>query len=443
VIFRRKVRRWAKERREFVYLDEASVTSLIASRDGAIKDTVKETLTRSTEGEFKTGGSSTGKKLGLSAEARVKKTNTSGQEVVRKAVIQSTFRDLRTGGDDELLTTVDRKRRRREIEPRSLATVRDVMRHKRKLRNHGQLLCVADIKRGDVLELTVNLSAERTYQLATALSSVVDLVNGREDLFGIDKSQYDQIFGILEVIDGMLVGLVPIHGTSTDFAILTIDGEEHLLHRSLVDPNGDLLHHLKLLEVVGVTNFASYTRDLRRVLFAGESYTTYVRIESATLRDSWQPVKLATVLEKTFLKAGDLFTRLTEVLADAAENADVDPAPTPTPVDWEDATLRFGRALAAECATSLEEPVLQAAATMAAVTLAAATEIEQRRSAFDDVANTVAPGADRETVRRVRDPILHQATASAAQPSAPVSRQPAGTEQTTRKLEVEFVAIYW
>ncbi|MGW0103549.1 DUF6414 family protein, partial [Nocardia sp. NPDC003354] len=54
MIFRRRSRRWAKQRREFVYLDEVSVTSLIASRDGAIKESVKETFTRSTERESKT-----------------------------------------------------------------------------------------------------------------------------------------------------------------------------------------------------------------------------------------------------------------------------------------------------------------------------------------------------------------------------------------------------
>ena len=50
-------RKWRSERREFIYLDEVSVTSRIAARDGEIADTVTEKLARSAESESKLSAS--------------------------------------------------------------------------------------------------------------------------------------------------------------------------------------------------------------------------------------------------------------------------------------------------------------------------------------------------------------------------------------------------
>jgi hypothetical protein len=441
VIFRRQARRWAKQRREFVYLDEISVTSLIASRDGAIKETVKETLTHSTEREGKTSAASTLKAVKFSAESRAKRTDTSANEVVRKAVIQSTFRDLRTGGHDELVLALSRKPRRREVRPHSLATARDVARHKKKLERHGHLLRASDIRRGDVLELEVLLSADQTYQLVSAASSIVDIVKGREALFGIDKAEYDQVVSVLEVIDGLLVGLVPICGTSRDYAVLELSGEEYLVNQGLIDPDGELRHEIRPLEIVGVTSFSSYSRDLRRVLFAEESYTTYVRVESATLRDAWQPVKLAGVLEKMSINVGELMSLLPDGVA--AAKADGRDGHSPSTADWEDALTRFGEALAAECGATVDDQNLRTCAIQAASMLTADGSVESRRSAFDVVVRAIDPQADRESVRLIREAV--QAACVARAEASPVLAEtvPAPQTEPTRKLEVEFVAIYW
>ncbi|MBM2614336.1 hypothetical protein JIG36_02040 [Actinoplanes sp. LDG1-06] len=370
----------------------------------------------------------------------MKNTDTSAKEVVRKAVIQSTFRDLRTGGEEELLTSVHRKRRRYEVAEFSLRTKQDLLRNCKKLRRHGQLLRIGDVKRGDVLELEVILSADRTYQLVSAISSVVDIVKGREAFFGVDKTQYDRVVSMLEVIDGLLVGLVPIRGISKQFAALDLDGEDYLIHRDLVTPNSDLSRQLCTLEVVGVTSFSSYSRDLRRVLFADESYTTYARVESATLNDAWQPVKLANVLEKMSINVDEMVNALPSGLSAAAGGS---VTVTPSIADWDDAVTRFGKDLAAECGVAPDAAALRAAAAQAAIALSADESLESRRAAFDVMVMAVEPQADREIVRRIRDSILEEVAARAAASLTPPTSTTPGPEESSRKLEVEFVAIYW
>lgn len=440
MIFRRQHRQWTKQRREFVYLDEVSVTSLIASRDGAIKESVKETLTRSSERESKTTAGPSGKSFKFSTEFRAKNTETAAHEVVRKAVIQSTFRDLRTGGDDELLLRIGRKRQRREVKPRTLATKDDVLRNRKKLARHGQLLALTDLARGDVLELDVVLSADKTYQLVSAASSIVEIVKGREALFGINKVEYDQVVHSLEVIDGLLVGLVPIRGTSKDFAVLEHSGDEYLVDRRVLDPGGSITNELRPLEVVGVTNFSSYSRDLRRVLFNEESYTAYIRVEAVPLRESWQPVKLASVLEKMSINVNELMSLLPGEPAPVGASKEDGLA---SAADLMEALAEFGRTLASDTGVTLDEAALLTVAAQAVPVLAKASNLESRRAAFDTVVQAVNPQADREVVRLARRRALDKIAANAAKTSRAPMAFEAPPAEATRKLEVEFVAIYW
>ncbi|MGL5824504.1 MAG: DUF6414 family protein, partial [Nocardioides sp.] len=48
---RQQRRAWKRKRREFVYLDEVSVTSLIAARDGSVPESYKSTLSATTTAE--------------------------------------------------------------------------------------------------------------------------------------------------------------------------------------------------------------------------------------------------------------------------------------------------------------------------------------------------------------------------------------------------------
>ncbi|MFI5898034.1 hypothetical protein ACIA5D_48925 [Actinoplanes sp. NPDC051513] len=438
-IFRKRDRSWSKQRREFVYLDEVSVTSLIAARDGAIKDTVKETLTRSSEREAKATSGLAMSKIKFGSESRVKNSDTSARETVRKAVIQSTFRDLRIGGEDELLLTAPGpKRRWHAIEHGSLATVADISGNRRKLIRHGQMISMDQVKRGDVLELELTLSAEKTYQLVSAVSSIVEIVKDRESFFGIDKSSYEQAVTILQMIDGLLVGLVPVCGISNKYAVLKLDDEEILVERSLIMPESRIAHMLVPLEIVGVTNFSAYSRDLRRVLFGEEAYTAYVRVESPKLRDKWDPVKLSGVLKSVSLDVTELMSALPDDFSGPNEND-----ANPPKIDWPEVVRDFGHNLACELGVQTNAAALAAAVDAAAATLEDNGELESQRRAFDVVVRAVDTQADREIVRRVRETALRNISVPEGGGQNNLVQRRRADAPLTRKLEVEFVAIYW
>ena len=102
--FLRRRRQWRRKRaarkqeaaplREFVYLDEVSVFSLISSRLGPVATEFTATESSSLTGEL-TG--TTGVSAGLlksEIKSRSEATHTQGTQVLRKATVQATFKEL-------------------------------------------------------------------------------------------------------------------------------------------------------------------------------------------------------------------------------------------------------------------------------------------------------------------------------------------------------------
>ncbi|MDQ1741292.1 MAG: hypothetical protein QOE53_2944, partial [Pseudonocardiales bacterium] len=273
IFFSRKKRDrdWRKHRREFVYLDEVSVTSLVAARDGAISETISDTLSKTNESESKASIGLPLKGGSFGAESRVRSADSSSREVVRRAVIQSTFRDLRTGGSEIPLVRDGKPIAHRQAW--AFSTADEIKPKLRALTKNGLALRIDSIQRGDILELEVILDADNTYRLVSALSSIIEIVNGREVLFGIDQESLEQVLPLVEVIDRLLVGLVPIRGTSTRFRLVPIDGIDYIVDQTVLVRDSEISSCSRPLEIVGVTEFKSYWRDLRRVLFTDSAYT--------------------------------------------------------------------------------------------------------------------------------------------------------------------------
>ena len=103
---KRRIRRAAKAPqsplREFVYLDETSVCSLVAARVGSIADTLTATQSESLQSEVSASvGVSSGLKAGL--DSRVTGGQSRSSQILRKTVIQSTFKELHDMEKDRLV----------------------------------------------------------------------------------------------------------------------------------------------------------------------------------------------------------------------------------------------------------------------------------------------------------------------------------------------------
>ncbi|MFV2108266.1 hypothetical protein [Micromonospora sp. LOL_015] len=416
------------------------MTSLVAARDGSIAESVKDTLNRTTEVERKStlGISFASAKLGT--ESRVRGTDSSSKEVVRRSVIQSTFRDLRTGGIDDIHLAREPVGRR-QVREGSIETFAELLRNEKRLRKCSQILPVRDIKRGDVLEFEIELEAHKTYRLVSAISSIVEIVKGRESLFGLGDGDYNQVLPIVEVIDRLLFGLVPVQGVSTRFNVVYIDGEECIVDRRVLNSQGEVQRNSHPLEVVGVTDFQSYSRDLRRVLFGDLAYTAYMRVERSALLDTWNPIKLADVLGGL---SGEL-VRFIEMLPDGFDeelSSREDPSEGPQSLDLVRHFVRFGEGVAALKGTEIDRVALATVAVEASGKFKM-DDIDSRRSAFDLVVNAIDENSDREDVRRLRETTISEISAGSLVESVYSGGQPIRPVRTTRKMEVEFVAIYW
>jgi len=93
---RRQDRRTAEERelelREFVYLDEVSVTSLLSSRLGKMPSEFTDTLTNATKAELNSSIQASAAVLKSGIGSRLESTSSEDSRIVSKATIQASFK---------------------------------------------------------------------------------------------------------------------------------------------------------------------------------------------------------------------------------------------------------------------------------------------------------------------------------------------------------------
>ena len=446
-------RAWEQRRREFVYLDEVSVTSLVAARHGSIAETFKNTHAETASTEI--GSSSSAPAMptapGFGLTSRMTSSRTTTREVVRRAVVQGTFRSLRVTDTDLRLSVDDHQPRRW---PKPADTKADLGRKLSRLARQGRAVRVSDLERGDVVELRVELSADPTYQVTAAATSMLDLIKGRSSMFGISESQFAEIAPALELIPQMLVDLVPINAPVVSHVRIDVNGETWLIDCEALAPGSALAASAKTIAIAGVTELPLYWKDARRVLFDRSEYTVYARLARHGLHATWTPVKLADVFDSIDKNIGDQLRQLPLAFR-GMHKAGVEVLATPIPEVFKShGLIPFGEALARTTGRLLDEAALNRAAGDASRLI---SDIEKlgdvgaTRRAFDHVVATVAASPplvlapiDRELVAELREPFQTIAQLRATVPAVEAAvEEPAADEADQTLLEVEFVAIYW
>jgi hypothetical protein len=441
---RRRERDWRSERREFIYLDEVSVISLVAARDGGIADTITEKLTRSAEAESKTSLSvplKGGAKVG--AQSRHKVTDSSSREVVRRSVIQSTFGDLRFGGKNTSPPLVQEYRELPRKLVACIAKPEDLSAHRnrklKKLKKLGLLTALGTLRRGDVIEIDIRLRPNKAFSLAAAIESFVDIMQGRSEVFGDASAQVADVIPIGEVLDRLMVGLIPIHGAPTNIVLVDIDGKPHLIDNRVIKAESPFANAARSWEVVGVTEEPSYWKDLRRVLYTRERFTVYARVVNPDLMTHWNPVKLSGLM-------GDVsqdVAREIVALPDQLERQLNQSEPEPT-VDLRGMFQRFAELIEADFENTPDPTTIGDAVSEAvAIFINADGDMSQERAASDAVVAVFEKAnehrSDREDVAEKRT--LARAATYAASALTPTPIEPA--PKLIDQLEVEVIAIYW
>lgn len=419
--------------REFIYLDAVSVISLLASLEGEVKESITNTLSRTADQSIK--GSLGSAQTGASAESRFGTSRTSTNEVVRRAVIQSTFRDLWRRDVGVLLHNMYGNRRKIRKPIRSRSHLEKSLHRLEKAKIATPL---SGIHRGDIVELDIDVKADILFEFITAGATLLDIISEREDLFGIPPAQVDEIEPIIEVLKETLVGLVPMRGVATSHSVIEVAGQQVAIATEILGE--ELLTDAKPLELVGFAEADSFWRDLRRTLFSGATYTVYARAEGPTLASPWSPIKIADLFESF---SPGLRNKVFEPL----QQLDFDRTKLIEKFNAEDVAKfqleNFAAALEEETAAPPDVASVNQAIESAIPLLASATTIVERRRAFEPVVRAVAGEAvNRDTVYEIRSNWIDQTPSSAPNSSEDVQQQP-NPDVTSVQLEVEFVALYW
>ncbi|MGL5825967.1 MAG: DUF6414 family protein, partial [Nocardioides sp.] len=377
--------------------------------------------------------------------SRLSSSQTTAQEVVRRAVVQGTFRGLRIGDTDLRLSIEDQEQQTR---PKPATTSAELAGRITKLAKQRRAVRVCDLNRGDVVELRINLSAEQSYQITAAVTSMLDLLKGRSAKFGVAESALADAEMISELLRRLLVDLVPIAACVTSHRHVVINDVRWVVDATLIAPGSPLDSEAEDVTLVGVTELPLYWKDVRRVLFDGSSYSAYVRLAKPGMRTSWSPVKLANLFDRLIPGLGDQLRGLARLFNPTSTVDDGHQWVSVPDILCAKGLIPFGRQLGLHIGHPIDETALESVAGNAArrvVSVEDLNDIGVVRTVFDEVVRSVAGDelVDREFVRQLRETHQSLARTTVELDLANQTKAEPEEEEPAHLLEVEFVAIYW
>lgn len=425
--------------REFVYLDEVSLRSLLSSQTGEVVDSTS----KQTEGAVDTEvGSKITAEVPLVASSEVtsrfQTSNSSTLQTSRKATVQSWFRDFYNIPDLRLIEPV--------VGVEAIADV-DALKASE---TRSTVVRSSDLERGELVEFRVKLAPDPIFHLGTMVSEFTGMADDYPEMFAENNANETlrEIQPINKILQRLLAGLIPVRAESIDYVVAEFDDVEYVVHRDAIS---GLEIKTKALVVVGVTDHLAYWKDIRRVLFSDAEFTILCRISRSSLQSSWTPVKLA-----------DLFRELVPDLV--KQMADISQQPFNTGIQKSEVNVgtstRLIRALysyrdhilsAAE-KTLTDEQERQLREVIIDQLDRAETASEQRNS-FSAVAAKLDELLDielasskhlelREASREIAS-LSHFPSFQATSTTQAISPVLAKDTAQPRLLDVEVVAIYW
>lgn len=445
---RRRKRAAQRERttlREFVYLDEVSVYSLIASRLGAIATefTDTETATLASEVRGSVGVGAGGIKASLGS--KLQSTEVRGSQVLRKSIVQTTFKELYDLETPLLKSPANLPTPQASWNPNGKKLAM-------RLRELGApwVVDVQQLERGHLVELEVELEAETIYKNSVIVSTVMDLMQESPELQAfLSLGQRRQWESTVRILERLLAGLVPVRARAVDYRVVQAEEGAFLVHRAVVD---QLTEHADFesapLTIVGVAEETLFWKDIRRVLFSNARYRILSRIARSGIQESWTPVKLAHVLADVSPELGDCLEMLNRSFNELSAQDDSEGAADSTGMTA--ALQSYATEVAKELGVQL--PADFAVESLYASGLPQLSEsVSELREAFAPVTRYFESKAGEKIDPNVRAQLRKSALSKAGlnyDDTALTNPTPqvlefAGTPSAHRYLDVEFIAIYW
>jgi hypothetical protein len=427
-----------------VYLDEVSVYSLLSSRLGAVAAEFTSTETSSLLTSTGAGISAPVGPAKVQIGSKAQATETQGSQVVRKAIIQSQFKELFELERDNLVASTAKP----EVKVPLLGSLDELEELLTQGGLSGWVVSSKALSRGQLLEVEVDLEAEDIFRVSAILTTLIDLFKENPRLLGEgDRSGIlDAILGS-RILDKLLVGLIPLRGRAVNYRSIEKDGAEWLVKRDLLDriPD-DQRPASRPVYVVGVAEADLFWRDIRRVLFSGARYNVMCRVGRDGLHDTWTPVKLVDVLRDVIPDLADTLGEAGEGLLSIGQGAGATNAETASQEVMRVALVTYAGHAVAKQGKTLSESDLSNAGLLSDDQLNAFEPVERRREAFSKVNEFLKEHYSIELPPEVAadlrsEAILQAEQAEGAQHPPATTRKPIPGEP--RFLDTEIVAIYW
>lgn len=290
-------RRWAAQTRgsplrEFVYLDDSSVLSLLASRIGAVPTEYTDSESRA----LKAGISS---KLGASAVLKteagsnVEASRSAATQVIRMSSVQSAFKELLEYEEASLALQSPHGTPR----PPRVRVLHDLVAQAEAADRHW-VSSASELQRGELIEVGVKLDADEILRFSVILTTLLRFVDQIPELANVtDAQSLREALTANQILDQMLAGLVPLRGEVVDYRLVTVEGKDLVVHTGLLAQLDESVVDVRPLQVVAVAEAELFWRDTRRVLFSGARYTVLARVSRTGIQTEWMPVKLVELLK--------------------------------------------------------------------------------------------------------------------------------------------------
>ncbi|TDD44207.1 hypothetical protein E1286_27645 [Nonomuraea terrae] len=426
--------------REFVYLDEVSLRSLLVSQSDTIPEQVSRSIALAEQAEI-TGKLSGGNTAVAKAEigSKFQTSNSNTVQTSRKAVVQTLFKELRDQSRLDYALVV------RTEKPEVLTSAEAI----RAVSEPSTAVPASSFVRGALVEIEVELEVDPIFKLGTLFTEYSEMVEEFPRMMDrSDRSTLNEFQPVRKVLERFLTGLIPIRAKAVNYSVVTVSGQEYVVHNSAIAGLG--LTPLPL-EVVGVTEHLGYWKDIRRVLFSSGRFTILCRVSRDGIQRKWTPVKLA-----------DLFRDVAPTLVDqisASSRAGILGLRQSRTGDSEQQALVRALTIYQEklsLAASVELDSARQVELAAAIVDAGTGEISAvaQKSAFTRVREIIQCAAnnnsivDAETDLSLRQEARSEGGLTVFSTLASPSResQPSvgdDNQERDRLLDVEVVAIYW
>jgi hypothetical protein len=412
--------------REFVYLDEVSVYSLLASRSGPVPTDFTNTESESLKDE-----ASAGLSIGLpgtksEVRSRVETATSTSSQIVRKSSAQARFKQFLEAEQDGFVFSADPEARG-DSTPTSF-------------------------RRGDLFEMDVELDADETFRVSTTIASMVEILDqeGAQLLAPVDRAEMKQVVAFNRILERLLVGLVPIRARAVAYAVVRRDDTPQIVERAALAtlPQAER-DSVEPLFVVGFAQQDLFWKDLRTVLFGQHRFVLTGRLAASSVQDRWSPVKMAEVLRPYMPGLADELNEAGRGFATAIRAS----AASAEEFSWEsilrDALIDFaGRVTTDQTAADEVRRLLDIAGPLDTLD----GSLEQTRAAFAPTTELLRgsvgeEGIDEEEIARHRSDVIVEYGLPPA-PARPAAAVTLITEAEAESggdwyLEAEVIALYW